>query len=207
MFKHLRLMESINDKINDNESDDEQNILVDIEKTVIDASYASDETLEASAIEYFARFVTKKMCHKIKCKQCLILFMSENHKLTRQILIFFRAYETLDNQELRHLCVPIKEFSFVFKLMNATFDAGYPSIRGKYEILDILFPLIVQAVNMQYPGWFQHNTCSCHRKDLAYYIMKIKIHKNLIWLREKLKISKNRSQYKSLQKLINVQSM
>lgn len=92
--------------------------------------------------------------------------MDTNHELTdaRQILIFFRAYETNDGQELGHLCVPTAEFSFVFKLMNAVFDAGYPNIRGNYKILDTLFPLMVQAVHIKYPGWFQHDICSIHRK-------------------------------------------
>lgn len=87
------------------------------------------------------------------------------------------------------------------------FDAGYPNIRGNYKILDILFPLMVEAVNMKYPDWFQHETCSTHRKNLAYYMMKIKIQKDVIWLGERLRISKNRSQHKLPQKLVNVQSL
>lgn len=106
----------------------------------------------------------------------------------RQILTFFRAYETIDDQELGHLCVPTAEFSFVFKLINAMFDAFYPKIRGNYNILDTLFPLMVQAVDMKYPGWFYHDTCTSHRKDLAYYMMKVKIHKDLVWLGESLRV-------------------
>lgn len=79
-------------------------------------------------------------------------------------------------------------------------------MRGNYEILDSLFPLIVRGVHMQFPGWFEHGNCSSHRKDMVYYMMKVKIHKDLVWLGEQLRISRSYSRFKPLQKMINVQS-
>lgn len=180
---------------------------VDVESIVVEAT-DYETSLESCAIEYFAGYVLKKCTAKSNCKTCMSLMIDRSQSLVddRQLLTFFRAYATRDNVELGHLCVPSDEFSMAFRLMNAVFDHGYPRIRGNYLIQDQLFPLMAQAVHAKFPGWFEHESCGDHRKSFAYFMMKVKIRKDLVWLGEKLRTSKQGGRFKQPQKIRNLQS-
>ena len=145
-------------------------------------------SLETCAMEYFAGYIAEKSVDKTKCINCYDTLILQNAIFPRneQLLLFFRAYITEDNVDFGHLCVPSPTFSEIFKIINKVFDSYYPRLRSEAFILDKLFSYISSSIEKIYPKWFNHDECAVHRKDLVYFVLKVKINKDTVWLGEKL---------------------
>ena len=94
------------------------------------------------------------------------------------------AYITKDNVDFGHLYVPSPTFSEIFKILNKVFDSHYSRLRSEAFILDKLFSYISSSIEKIYPKWFNHDEYAVHRKDLVYFVLKVKIHKDTVWLSE-----------------------
>lgn len=159
-------------------------------QTVLQKLATATCKLETCAVVYFAGYVARRSTDRSKCEKCRTCFISQNTELVldNQTLIAFKAYTGDEKMQFGSLVCPSEEFSEVLSILNAIFDKCYPPMRSEIKLLDKLFHRVVQAVNRSaYAGWFDDKECASHRRDMEYFAMTVKIHKDTKWFGQLLR--------------------
>ncbi|XP_046145935.1 uncharacterized protein LOC123989259 [Osmia bicornis bicornis] len=180
--------------------DTSDTIIADILQQVSETAH----TLESCAIEYFAGYVARKNIRKTNCDICKAELLDSTTVLSRneQILIFLRAYKTNNDSDFgrNFLLYFVYLMLFLIKCillygLKRAFLIKYFRILYKVLTIHLSFVVgltVVRATNIE--------------KKIAYFMMKVKIHKDTIWLGQELRRPKT-SFHKPTAKVRKLQNM
>ena len=142
-------------------------------------------TLEECSIRYVSGYLAHKCLIKFDCSNCLASLVKSNEKveITNELLIFWKAYHTSNDNELGNLRAPSDEFYSVMTLAYKIFNIEFQLHSHKTNIALYLRKCITDTLIEKHDQfWVIEGQCSYHREYIVALFVRLQIFYNLKWI-------------------------